>query len=254
MMYKNFSKEILTAIDLVLQKEIKGPERPIAVFDADGTLWDTDIGENFFRWQIKHLNLNLPPNPWKFYWDLKNKPDPRPAYLWLAQINEGQSLSQVRKWALESLEEQKPLPIFEPQQKLIEYFQKAGVDIYVVTASVKWSVEPAAALFGIPENRVLGVSTKIIDGDRVSREQEGQITYHEGKISALLKATNGRSPFFGCGNTVGDISLLENATGIALAVCSVLPNQPDREELYSSEQILQAKAYAKNWKRHSFSL
>ena len=250
MEYKSFSKEILKTIDLALQKEVKTSKKPIAVFDADGTLWDTDIGEIFFRWQIKHSNLKLPPNPWEFYRDMKNRPDPRPAYLWLAQINKGQSLTQIRKWALEALREQQPLPIFEPQAKLIQDFRQAGVDIYVVTASTKWSVEPAAALLGIPETRVLGVSTKTIDGDYISDEQEGQITYREGKILAFLKATGGTKPFFSCGNTIGDISLLENATGLALAVCSAPPNH---QELYASEQQLQAEALVKNWWRHSFT-
>lgn len=249
MTYKNFPSEILSAIDLALKNELRKTDKPIAVFDADGTLWDTDIGENFFLWQIANAGLKLPDNPWDFYREMKSRnDDPRAAYLWLAQICQGRKLNEVRDWAKRAVEKQQPLAIYPAQKTLIEHFHKSGVEVYVVTASIKWSVEPAAALLGIPEHRVLGVSTKTVN-DFVSAEQEGFITYREGKMQELLRITGGRRPFFGCGNTLGDISLLNDATEVSLAVCSA----PAGAELHLAEQALQAEAKAHNWLRHSFS-
>src|SRR5690606_26732338 len=122
---------------------------PIAAFDADGTLWDTDMGENFFQYQIDHNCIELPEDPWKHYDNLKEKSHPE-AYLWLAQVLEGQPIEKVRKWAKESLKTyQNGVPIFSWKRDLISFLQSHKVDVYIVTASITWAVEPAAELLGI---------------------------------------------------------------------------------------------------------
>ena len=117
----------------------------IAAFDADGTLWDADAGETFFDWQIR--NCQLPAfrgvDPWQRYHELKN-PDPRVGYVWLAQINAGQTLEQVRAWADQCFKNSAPWPVLESQRRLIQKLRELKFDIYVVTASVKWAVEPGA--------------------------------------------------------------------------------------------------------------
>lgn len=240
MNFKSFSSSIWTQIEAALVAEKKIRANPVAAFDADGTLWATDLGEAYFKYQISK-NL-LPdvfknyPDPWRHYRDWKESGDPRPAYLWLAQIHQGHPLSKVRDWAEENVRAMEPLPIFPEQKKLIRYFLDQGVSVYVVTASVAWAVEPGAARLGVPQHQVLGVRTST-PGDIVTSTQDGPITYREGKLKALLEATGGVSPFFASGNTMGDFSLLEGA-GLKLAVCSTSP----QEELFQAEQDLQTKA------------
>ena len=246
--YKSFPHEFWVNISTALDATLRTDSRPIAAFDADGTLWDTDLGENFFRWQIKNCNLpNLPPDPWKHYRDMKASGDPRPAYLWLAQINQGQTIHQVRQWAQQAIEPVDRLPLFEEQKKLIQWLHSKGIQVYVITASVKWAVEPGAALFGIPADNVLGVSTKIDSKGLVTAEQEGLITYREGK-PASLKARTGKSAFFASGNTMGDFSLLESATQMRLAVGAT----GEGHELFKTEEELRQNAKTKNWLWHLF--
>ena len=255
MTYKDFPdslwQEIQKELDLALQSE---PE-PVAAFDADGTLWATDLGESFFQYQIKH-NL-LPnvfakhPDPWKYYRDWKGSGDPRPAYLWLAQINAGQKLTTVQDWAMENVKTQIPFPFFEPQKKLIQLFLQKKVKVFVVTASVAWAVEPGAELLGIPRNQVLGVRTKTDHGIILS-DQDGEITYRAGKAKALLDKNQGKKPFFACGNTLGDLALLESAN-FKLAVRSA----PVNHELFRSEEelFLEVSQRSKNdtsWWAHHF--
>src|SRR4051812_277802 len=117
MKYKNFPSEFWDLLSKALETERKTNSRPVAAFDADGTLWDTDLGENFFKWQVQHSNLpDLPKDPWRHYRDWKEGDDPRPAYLRLAQINKGQSLKQVQGWAEQAVKAHEPLPIFEEQK------------------------------------------------------------------------------------------------------------------------------------------
>src|SRR5690606_35158147 len=103
----------------------------IAAFDADGTLWDTDIGHNFIHYQIeKKLLKNLPDGAWEKYlkWHID---EPEAAYLWLAQVNKGVSLSLVRQWAREALAANGDLPKFKHMAELIDGLRDLGVNVYV---------------------------------------------------------------------------------------------------------------------------
>lgn len=251
MKYKKFSDEIWKKIEAELDFELKQSAKPpIAAFDADGTLWDTDLGEIFFKYQIAQNLLpifkTLPKEPWKYYRDWKESGDPRPAYLWLAQINSGFSIQEMQGWAENAVLEKSPLPIFDDQRKLIELFLSKGVEVYVVTASVGWSVEPGAKRLGIPIENVIGVRTKVENGI-ITTEQEGPITYREGKVDGLLVKTNGRKPFFASGNTTGDTSLLTSAR-VSLAVGAAKPG----DELFKTEDALRSEARSKGWMIHQF--
>ncbi len=253
---KKFTSEIWTAIESATQFAIQASKnsstKPVAAFDADGTLWNTDLGESFFKYQIKNCPLpalhGLPEDPWTHYRRWKESGDPRPAYLWLAQINAGQSIKTIREWAAANVKQMSPLPIFEAQRELIAYLQKNNVDVYVITASVKWSVEAGAKIFGIPEENVLGVATQVENGI-ITDKQNGLITYREGKPAALLEKTKGVKPFLCSGNTTGDLNLLKSASHLSLAVQS---EQPDGSELYKTELALQKEAEANHWLRFKF--
>ena len=221
--------------------------RKIAAFDADGTLWDTDAGEAFFDFQIKHCNLKgLPPDPWKYYLDGKAT-DPAKAYMWLAQISAGHSLKQVRDWASECVSKTNPYPVLKSQHEVIKVLRKLGFEIFVVTASVKWAVEPAARLVGVDQDHVLGITTEVVDGI-VTNKPVYPVTWRKGKAEAILNATGGVRPIFCSGNTDGDLALLEIATHLPLAVST--QNAPSK--LNDSEARLREEAIKRGWRTHAF--
>jgi len=246
MKYKAYSKEIWDRIHIALDYALAKDSEPVAAFDADGTLWDTDLGEGFFQHQIDHKLVTLPTDPWTHYEDLKKK-DPTEAYLWLAQINQGQKLENVQQWAEHAVKEQSPIPVFDEQKKIIDLFLSKGVKIYIITASIKWAVEPGAKLLGLDPKCVLGVETQVENGV-VTANQKGIITYQMGKIEALLEHTDGKKPFFAAGNTMGDFQLLNSASDLALAVSAA--NQDDR--IFKTENDLQNIATQKAWIHHRF--
>lgn len=249
MKYKGFTQEIWDNIHEALDQELAETNHPpVAAFDADGTLWDADLGENFFRWQITHRVLkNLPEDPWKYYRNWKNSGDPRPAYLWLAQINQGHTLAEVNEWAEQAAKSLEPLPIFEDQRKVIDLFRSKGVTVYIVTASVKWAVVPGAKRLGLPAESVLGISTKVKDGI-IGTEQEGLITYREDKLRTLMTHTKGIQPFFVSGNTMGDYHLLHGASLLALAVGAA----KEGDELFKTEEQLRQESQRQGWLSHQF--
>lgn len=248
-MYKPYPESFWTAVD-ELVKNLEPEPKAVAAFDADGTLWDIDVGEIVFDHQIKHWDLKLPENPWKYYLDLKKK-EPRQAYLWLAQILEGKCIDEVLKKNEESYvfweKENGPLPIFEEQKKLIKKLSDYGVEVYIVTASVRWSVFAGAKRLGIPTKNVIGVQTHLKD-NYVSSSQKGAITYRKGKAEALFSVIGDRPLVLTAGNTMGDFELLEASQGIRLAVSAA----KESDELYKTESELSEQAQAKQWFSHRF--
>jgi len=243
--YKNFPANWFLDIEDYLQKNRN--QKHYAAFDADGTLWDTDLGENFFKWQISNCpELGLPPDPWQHYLDLKAQ-DPKVAYLWLAQINAERSIQQVEDWSISALKSISPLPIFTEQKKLISLLHKYEVNVFIVTASVSWAVLPGAAVFSVPAKNVLGVRTQLVDG-KVSLQQDGHITYRQGKVTELLQNTNGQKPFLCSGNSNGDIELLGAATHFRIAVRAAAASK----KLFKAEQELADLAQQNSWWQHSF--
>lgn len=241
--WDHLSAKIRAAAD---EASAKGVPK-IAAFDADGTLWDADAGETFFDWQIHKSGLKtLPPDPWGHYLSTK-KVSPPEAYVWLAQISEGHTLEQVRAWARQCFTEQPAWPVFASQRRLIQLLQSLNFEIYVVTASIKWAVEPVAALVGVDLDHVLGITTRIVDG-RVSREGVHPITWRQGKADGLLTATGGARPLLACGNTLGDIAMIDTATHVQLAVST----QDEPCSLFDEEEKLRTEALKRGWLMHKF--
>lgn len=246
MKYKDYSDTLWTRINSALDQALKEDSQPVAAFDADGTLWDTDLGENFFSFQIDNKLVALPPNPWEFYENMKAKDAPT-AYLWLAQICQGQKIEVVQEWARQAISSIRPIPVLLPQKRVIELFLSKGVQIFIITASIKWSVEAGAELVGLGPENVLGVKTEINNGI-ISDKQSGLITYRQGKVDALLEATKGKKPFFCSGNTMGDYQLLQAATHLSLAVSAAARD----DKLFRTESELQEKALQHSWEHHRF--
>jgi phosphoserine phosphatase len=246
MKYKDYSSDIWATINNTLDQVLKEQDQPIAAFDADGTLWDIDLGETFFHYQIDNKLVTLPPSPFEHYENMKAK-DPREAYLWLAQICQGKSLEEVRQWAKSAVKYAAPVPVLTEQKKLIELLLSKGVQVYVITASIKWAVEGGADLVGLGYDNIIGVETDVQNGI-ITDKQKGVITYRQGKVEALLAKTGGKLPFLASGNTMGDFNLLESATHLRLAVSAASRD----DKIFKTEKELADNAEQKGWLHHRF--
>lgn len=245
-----FSPQLWQEIDEAIaraKRETKGPL--VAAFDADNTLWDSDAGETFFDWQIHNSGLDLPADPWAHYKALRT-PDPRPGYIWLAQINAGKTLEQVRGWAMQCFREKSPWPVYESQKKFVAKLRDAGFEVFIVTASIKWAVEPFASLVGVDFDHVIGIETSVVNGI-VTEEPILPMTWREGKASGLLARNGGVVPAIASGNTYGDSFLLGAATHFRLAV-STQPDSTRGSGLWEEEEKLRIEAQAKAWRLHRF--
>lgn len=244
-----FSNTLLDALkEQILAAKLANPGPYYAAFDADGTLWNSDLGEQFFQYQIDHCNLPKLKNvdAWNYYLTTKEV-DHVKAYLWLAQISEGVPLCQVRKWAKDCLDK-KGVHVFQSQKKWIQWLQSQEIEVFIVTASIQWAVEPAGELVGIPSENVIGIQTHSDEKGLVTSDLKGVVTWREGKAKAILERTQGVRPIFCSGNTYGDIALLETSQGARL--CTQTQNEPN--SLYEEENKLLVHAKKMTWPVHHF--
>ena len=251
MTYKPFSTSLIDHIISTVHQISKRREAPlVAAFDADGTLWDADVGHLFFYYQIKNPHIKIPQKLLDNYEDFYHR-NPKRALTELAFLNAGHTLSQVRSWAKDCYNQHKNnLPILTPQIDLIKTLQDLNVEVYIVTASFKCSIEPFAEIFNVDYDHVIGTELEIQDDlitDKLKR-----LTYGEGKVEGLLQETKGIKPFFSIGNAMPDEPLLRTASHLKLAVQSA----KEDIHLYKSEQELKSIAITEgtqnNWFHHQF--
>lgn len=237
----------LSQIQKKIDQALLNAKNPTAVFDADGTLWDHDVGSGFFKYQIANqllgsLDKKSLEEHSAQYFDLTTR---HKALLRLAQINKGVRLSTLRGWIKDYLKSISPIAFIPEQIELIKYLQSKNIEIFVVTASLKWLIEEATSSLGIAIKNCIGVSTKIQDGV-VTDIQSGEITWGDEKLTEFLKHTNGVKPLLSSGNSMGDLALLKNASCVSLAISKAIQCN-DLDEHYSSEKELLAIAIKKNW-------
>lgn len=243
----HFNDEFFTSICDSIKKALDDGANPVAAFDADGTLWSGDAGLDFYKYQLDNKLIGgLPENAWDHYLEMVDK-DVIKALLWLAQINKGVSINTLRGWAKDFIKQKTDLGYFDGIKKLIEFLKDQGVDVYVVTASTKWSVEPGAVFHGIDNDHVLGVQTKIIDGI-ITDEQDGPVTWFDGKPQRLIEVSGGQAPFFAAGNSSGDLALLESATHVPLVIQSAASEHFN----FETEKKMKQLAQERNWHHYSF--
>ena len=252
MTHRSFSPNLIDHIISTVHQINQQTEDPLfAAFDADGTLWDADVGNLFFHYQMKNPHIKIPQqlleNYEAFY--LRN---PKQALTELAFLNAGHKLSQMRVWGKNCYQQnKKDVPIFTPQINLIKILQDLNVHVYIVTASFKRAVEPFAEIFfNIDSDHVIGTELEVQDG--LITHKLKRLTYGKGKVEGLLQETKGVKPFFSVGNAMPDEPLLRITSHLKLAVQSTKKDP----HLFESEQELKAIAINEGtqngWFHHQF--
>lgn len=179
-------------------------------FDADGTLWRGDVGEELLRYQMHH---DLLPgfvgrrDLFAEYERLVAK-EPARAYAFCVEVMAG-----VEESALVQLSDELAASRFSGRihayaRTLIRAFQAAGVDVWVVSASPKWPVVAAAAHLGIPAERVIAVGCGVHDG-RLDGRVELPLPSGAGKVAQLER--RGIRPVLALGNGSIDVDMLRYA-------------------------------------------
>jgi phosphoserine phosphatase len=235
-------KDLLEDIKCCLKKVIGNNHNLIAAFDADGTLWPCDIGKDYFHYQIKKgLLKHKMPDPQSEFDRICQEKGKRAALIWLAQIQSGFSLDQIKKCVSDFLEEN-PFKVFLFQKNLIHWLMDNKVNVFVVSSSLKCVLDQALQGYDIPKENIIGVQTLIKDGMATSEPMLPTPIIKE-KVSSLLEKTKGACPLFVAGNTLADQALLESSTQFRLVVSTAQKG----ERNYNSERKLLKIAQERSW-------
>lgn len=101
---------------------------------------------------------------------------------------------------------------------LIRALAERGFDIWAVSGSNKWSVEPVFRSFGVPADRVIGIDLEVENGVLTGRT-DGPVPIRAGKIDALRHRTK-TVPLLAASDSKNDIPLLLYSAGLKVRINS----------------------------------
>ncbi len=197
-------------------------------------------------------------------------------YAWVAQLLAGHTPTELRSFARAAFEENVSYPIgsmqtvggvtlagyirvYDEIRELIAVLQDNGFDVWVLSASPQFVVDAISSEVGITADHVIGIRSLLVDG-KSSYDLEGcgdvadgdneLITFYDGKRCWINKAIFGEAvatqmptnadptkrPVFVAGDSDTDVSMLQDATYLKLAIdrnklelmCNAYANYMDR--------------------------
>jgi len=167
MLRRQFAPDLADALLEVLDSSTRHApaQAPVAVFDADGTLWDTDASEDLLDWMDERA-LIAPPAGSSSLRDHSDKlcaVDRKAGYTWAATAVQGRAVAEVAEWADACYVDRIGRHVYESMAMLIAELHHRRWEVFVVSASPRWAVLPGAMRLGVPPERVLTIDAKSAD-------------------------------------------------------------------------------------------
>lgn len=175
--------------------ETLSPGAPV-VFDADGTLWRGDVGEDFLRWAIHQRFIDA---KYETYEALLSQSHAR-AYGWAVEVMAGLREDEVLEHTRRFFKERFSGRIFPFVRPLLA--KLSAHPVWICSASPWWVVVPGAEALGVPLSQVIGVRCDVVDG-RLTGTVHQPVPCGEGKVTWLQRAS--LTPGLAVGN--GDLDL-----------------------------------------------
>ena len=221
------------------RRAVGAAPRVVCAFDGDGTLWSGDVGCDLFEALIARADVRDDAVPAlraeaeahalaasgdgatvaRRLWDAylaERYPEDR-VFAMMAWVFAGWTAAEAGSFAVEVLRgagfDSRRHRELDP---VLAWAASAGVEAWVVSASPRAIVEPAAAALGIPAPRVVAM-TPAVEGGRIAARLDGPIVYGPGKVVALAAAA-GPAPVVGAfGDSSYDAAMLRAArVGVAV--------------------------------------
>jgi phosphoserine phosphatase len=211
----------------------------VLAFDADGTLWSGDVGEDVFHLATKtesireHARPELAELAKKYGIDASGSPNQlarrlfdgylsgtlpeRDACAMMSWCYAGWSVDELRAHTRRAFEETHlPGRLYLGLDFVFELARAHGVRILVVSASPQIVVEEAAAHWGVPAGDVVACRPAT-NGSTILPALDEPVPYAAEKPAALARRTGGRAILASFGDNVFDFELLR-AAALAVAV------------------------------------
>ena len=198
------------------------------IFDADGTLWRGDVGEDFLRYAI---HAGLFEASYQTYEHLLTVSLAR-AYAYCVEVMRDQPEEELAQHCAAFFAQRYSGRVFGFVRPLLKRLAAAHCPVWVCSASPRWIVTPAALALGIPATQVIGVTCEVRDG-KLSGQVEQPVPVGPGKVTWLERAK--LTPALAVGNGDFDLDML------AFAKHALVISPPD------SHNHLVLEARARGW-------
>jgi len=215
-----------------------GSEECVAVFDADGTLWEEDANQILLDYQRERFKNRKFEDLFADYYQKYHRHELCELFL---KKQEGFSLSEFQDQSEKALDIS-PLSVFPFQRELLNCLFEKGLKIVVVTASIQWLVELAVKKTKLPVHQVLGCRTELDRGGLISNRIVRPSPGIDSKAEVFLKEYSKTSCFLAAGNTPSDEPLLD------LAKLSIIVHSAKKNSLiFEKENQLKDLALKNQW-------
>lgn len=195
------------------------PPGACAVFDADGTLWSGDVGEELMLALLEEGRLRGyeagDRSAWQRYLDMQEE-DATAAYAWVVELLDGWREEDLIRRCDALADAFVPAHAFGPMVALARELEAAGVPVWFVSASNRWIVEAGIRRLGLPSGRVLAMQVAVVDGELSSTIVPPR-TNLDGKCDAI-RAAHAVAPAIAAGNSANDVPMMRMASCAAVAV------------------------------------
>lgn len=187
-------------------REVAALGGPVA-FDADGTLWRGDVGEELLRWLAHEGRLPAARGRHGVYAEYERRVarDPADAYAWSVEVMRGIEEAPLLEACEGLIRARFAGRLLRPVRLVLEALAASGCEVWIVSASPHWPVLAGARLLDVPERRVLAVSCQVAQG-RLTGEVVKPVTCGDGKVEALR--ARGVRPRLSVGNGELDLPML----------------------------------------------
>ncbi len=206
------------AFRTAVAQQIDSPGSRLACFDADGTLWNEDLGEALFRWLAAgHLLPALGParaphDVWEEY-EARVAENRTDGFAWAVQCMAGLKVADLKTWCRQLAY---AWPNYRPAMVgLVKGLHEVGYEVWLVSASNGWVIEASAPFVGADAARVLGMRVEV-EGAVLCEAMVKPLTCNAGKVDAIRQRL-GRTPDLAVGDSLGDLEMLESSK-LALVV------------------------------------
>ncbi len=171
------------------------------VFDADGTLWRGDVGEDFLRYGLHHGYFE---GSYAHYEALLSQSAPR-AYAYCVEVLRDQPLATLEQRCAAFFAERYAGRIFSFVRPLLARLKEAGCPVWICSASPWWTVVPGALALGIPASQVIAATCEVRDGT-LTGQVSPPVPVGPGKVTWLQRAS--LTPALAVGNGDFDLDML----------------------------------------------
>lgn len=198
------------------------------IFDADGTLWRGDVGEDFLRYAI---HCGLFEASYEKYEQLLTQSSER-AYAYCVEVMRDQPEEALAQRCAAFFGERYSGRVFGFVRPLLARLAAANCPVWICSASPRWIVVPGAVALGIPASQVIGVTCEVRAG-MLTGQVEQPVPVGPGKVTWLERAK--LTPALAVGNGDFDLDML------AFAKHALVISPPD------SHNHLVLEARARGW-------